>query len=201
MGVIITPDLKWETHIVNIVKRANSLLYLIKKSFSNLSLEMVRKIYLAYVRPKLEYAHCIWNPYYIKDIDMLERVQRRVTKMPAELRTLSYGERLRVFKLTTLRERRLRGDLIETFKILGGHYRCDIPIYHFSDNSHLRGHSQKLAKERCAKLARRNFLSNRIVYPWNQLDEETVASMTLNRFKNRLDHHMTTWNTALVHYT
>lgn len=69
-------------------------------------------IYKTYVRPKLEYAHAVWSPYYAKDIEALERVQRRFTRIPTTLADTPYNERLAAFGLTTLKERRDRGDLI-----------------------------------------------------------------------------------------
>lgn len=201
LGIIVTEDLKWETHISCLIKKANSLIFLISRAFKNLTPEMVLKLYKAYIRPKLEYAQSIWNPYYAKDIEALERVQRRVTKLPVGLRDLSYEARLERLNLPTLYERRLRGDLIETFKIISGHYKCDLDIFHTSQNLHLRGHTKKLEKERCAKLLRRNFLTNRVVYNWNRLSEETVNSTTVNQFKNKLDRDMEEWNNGFVHYT
>lgn len=200
LGVIVSDNLKWDQHITHIVKRANTLIYLIRKSFKDHSSETILKLYKSFVRPKIEYAHCIWSPYYSKDIEQLERVQRRVTKIPVELRCLPYESRLCALRLTTLRERRMRGDLIETYKIVSGHYGCNIEIFQFNQAVNLRGHNKKLSKERCNKLLRRNFLTNRVVYSWNRLEAETISSETTNQFKNRLDVEMRDWNGFFVHY-
>lgn len=200
LGVTITSDLKWQTHISHIVKRANKLIYLIQKAFQHKSSDMILQIYKAYIRPILEYAQCVWSPYYAKDIEILERVQRKVTRIPFELRNLSYQDRLRRLNLTTLRERRQRGDLIQTYKILNGYYSIDLNIYKANDNRNLRGHSKKLEKERCAKLTRRNFLINRVVYVWNGLSQNTVQAPSLNSFKNHIDKDMKILGNCLVHY-
>ena len=77
----------------------------------------------------MEYCVQAWNSYYLyrKDIDILEKIQRRATKMVPELRHLSYIDRLKRLKLTSLEERRQRGDLIETYKIISGkeNVKCD----------------------------------------------------------------------------
>ena len=128
---------------------------------------MVLKLYKSYIRPKLEYAYTVWNTYYKKDMEMIERVQRRVTRLPLELRDLPYETRLNILSLTTLRDRRTRGDLIETYKIINGHYACNINFFHFSNNTNLRGHNYRLNKKRCSKLLRRNFFTNRVVHHRN----------------------------------
>ena len=73
-------------------------------------------------------------------------------------------------------------------------------IFHFNINENLRGHSLKLYKERCNKLQRKNFLTNRVVYSWNSLHNETVTAESINNFKNRLDREMENMNASLVHY-
>lgn len=202
LGIIVTSDLKWENHIAIIVKKANSFIYLIKRAFKDHSSEMIGHIYKSFIRPKLEYAFAVWNPYFIKDIELLEKVQRRTSKIPPELRDLTYPERLARLNLTTLKERRHRGDLIETYKITSNYYKCNIHnIFHQNHNQHLRGHSKKLEKERTAKLQRRNFLCNRIVYSWNALEEETVTAPNTNAFKNRVDKELKQNADRTIHYS
>lgn len=200
LGVIITENLKWVQQITQIVKKTNALVYIIKASFRDHSSEMILKLYKSFIRPKIEYAQCIWSPYYVKDIEALERVQRRVTKIPIDLQDLPYESRLKKLKLTTLKERRLRGDLIETYKITSGYYWCNLEVFTFSQAENLRGHNKKLLKERCNKLLRRNFLTNRVVYSWNRLKEDTINSASVNQFKNRLDNNMKDWNSFFIHY-
>ena len=60
--------------------------------------------------------------------------------------------------------------------------------------------SKKLSKEKCATLVRKNFLTNRVVYQWNALDEETISAPNINIFKNRLDQNLKDINIHLVHY-
>ena len=76
--------------------------------------DVIVRLYKAMMRPKLEYCVQAWSPNLLKDIELLERVQRRATKMIDGYRQLSYEERLRKRGLTTLVEIRVRGDLIET---------------------------------------------------------------------------------------
>lgn len=202
LGVFISQDLKWESHIAHIVKKANSLIYLIQRAFSNTSVEMISKLHKTFIRPKLEYACTVWNPYYIKDITLLERVQRKITRIPDVNKHLSYAERLTNFNIPTLKERRERGDMIEVYKELSGHYSpmIELSLFHANETRELRGHTKKLRKERCSLLLRKNFITNRVVYRWNGLQEETVTAPNVNTFKNRLDRESTRNNNQLVHY-
>ena len=86
-------------------------------------------MYKAIVRTHLEYCIQAWSPYLRKDIDMLEKIQRRATKLIPGLRDLRYEERLKECGLTTLETRRLRGDQIEVFKILNGYENIDYNIF------------------------------------------------------------------------
>ena len=77
--------------------------------------ELIIPLYNTIVMPHLEYCIQAWRPYRKKDIDMLERVQRRATKMIPKVRNISYEMRLNECGLTTLETRRLRGDQIEDY--------------------------------------------------------------------------------------
>ena len=82
-------------------------------------------LYKAIVRPHLEYCIQAWRPHLRKDIDKLERVQRRATRMTPEMQTRCYEDRLQLCNLTTLETRRIRGDQIEVFKIMHGYEGLD----------------------------------------------------------------------------
>ena len=79
---------------------------------------IIKTLYTTFVRTHLEFAVAVWNPYLQRDIDALERVQHRATKLIPEIRNLPYESRLLKMGLTTLEKRRERGDLIQFFKIL-----------------------------------------------------------------------------------
>jgi len=98
------------------------------------------------IRPHLEYGVPIWFPYKMKDIEEVEKVQKRATKHVKSLRGLPYEQRHRKLNLPTLRYRRHRGDMIEVYTILHGIYDKDISdgILHMVQDSRTRGHSLKL---------------------------------------------------------
>ena len=104
------------------------------------------RLYKSLIRPKLEYCIQAWNPSLIKDIELLEQVQHRATKLIPEIAHLSYHERLKRLNLTTLELRRHQGDLIETYKILKEFEGIPVNSLFELNNSVTRGNSLKLNK-------------------------------------------------------
>ena len=90
---------------------------LIHRTFTHLDETTFLLLYKALIRPHLEYANVVWNPYKMKHVMALENVQRRVTKQIPGFKNMNYEDRLQKLKLPTLVYRRKRGDMIETYKI------------------------------------------------------------------------------------
>ena len=88
-----------------------------------------------------------------------------------------------------MENRRLRGDLIETFKIITGIEKIDATdFFEFSEGKYnLRGHKHKLSVERSRLEIRRHFFSQRVVNHWNRLPAGVVQATSVNSFKTRLD--------------
>src|SRR5579872_3623035 len=118
LGVTVNQDLKVANQCAVAVKAANRTLGLIKRTFSSRSKDIIVALYKSLIRPHLEYCMSVWKPHYKKDIDLLEGVQRRALKTIDGFSILSYEDRVKVVHLTTLATRRIRGDLIEVYKIM-----------------------------------------------------------------------------------
>ena len=117
---------------------------------------------------------------------MLERVQRRATKIIQKLRNICYEMRLKECGLTTLETRRLRGDQIEVFKILNGYE--NINKYFFTvKEERTRGHGVTLAKKQCRLDIRKFSFSQRTINEWNRLSADCVGASSVNIFKNKID--------------
>ena len=129
----------------------------------------------------------------MKDIKLLEGVQRRATKLVKELKNLPYELRLKKLELTSLEQRRDRGDLIQMYKIIYG--LEDVRLIkglNFVDSDHFtRGNSLKLRRELVKNCTPRfNFLTNRVVDNWNALSDEIVRAKNINCFKAKLDKYL-----------
>lgn len=202
IGVIVDKELKFEKHICEKVKKANSMSALIRRIFNHLDARSFTPLYKTLVRTHLDYASSVWAPWKSKYIDMIEGVQRRATKQLPELSKLSYPERLKKLKLPTLAYRRNRGDMIEVFKIVNG-------IYNTNENNLLklnkdctiregnRGNSKKLYVQRARLDLRKHNFSIRVAKIWNSLPENVINANSLNSFKNRLDKF---WSTQELVY-
>ena len=150
LGVTISADMKVSEQCGIAASKGNQILGLIRRNITYKGKKLIIPLYKAIVRPHLEYCIQAWRPYRKKDIDTLERIQRRATKMIPELRDLSYEERLKECGLTTLETRRLRGDQIEVFKILNGYENIDRNMFFsLKKDSRTRGHEVKLVKDQC----------------------------------------------------
>jgi hypothetical protein len=188
LGVQFNDNLTPSNQCFRAASKARSELFLLRRRFTNMSCKNFTILYSTFVRPHLEYCVQVWSPYLVGDVNHLERVQRQATRMVRSIRHLPYEQRLARLNLFSLRRRRLRGDLIETFKIVKQISRVD-PNYFFtrSRTSQLRGHNFKLYKPRFRTRGRQFSFSNRVITPWNSLPAYVVNANNVKEFKNRLD--------------
>ena len=197
MKVTFQQDLKFGSHIAEKVNKANSTLSLIVRTFDYIEKDSFILPYKSLVRPHVEYGNTIWYPFLRKDIESVEKIQRRATKLIPELKDMTYTERLKKLKLPSLAHRRRRGDMIQTFKIIKGIE--DIPserFFRLCTSSSTRGHSLKLEKPRCRTTLRLQQFSQRIINDWNSLPEGAVLAKDVNEFKSKIDQH---WNHEVMY--
>ena len=188
LGVTISSSLKPSQQCSEVVKKANKIIGLIGRSFEYKSKDTILTLYNSLVRPLLEYCVQAWCPYYQKDIAKLERVQHRVTKMIPSLRNKSYEERLKELNLYTLTQRRLRGDLIQVFKIIKGIDNMDCSKYFTIDRSnYTRGNGCKIVGKSFNSHESKNYFFHRVVNLWNGLPRDVIDCDTVQTFKRRLD--------------
>ena len=129
LGVSMNANMKVSEQCIIAASKGNQVLGMIRRNITYREKSWIVPLYKAIFRPHFKYCIQAWSPYLRKDIDMLEKIQKRTTKLIPGLRDIRYEERLKECGLTTLETRRLRGDQIEVFMILNVYENIDSNIF------------------------------------------------------------------------
>ena len=187
LGVIFDANLTFSSHINHIASKGHSRANLILRSFVSKDAITLTRAFIVYVRPLLEYCTVVWSPSLVRDIDILEKVQRRFTKRLPGLQNLTYHQRLASLNLESLELRRLRSDLIFAYKLVFGLQNVNVSdFFEVRTNTRSRGHPYKLDLPTAKNRTRFNFFSYRVIRVWNALPTETVNFSSLGCFKKSL---------------
>jgi len=191
LGVIVNNSCKPSMHVSTITKKANGMLSQLNRTFLSRNKDIMINLYKVFVRPILESAVSAWCPWERQDINAIEKIQRRATRMVPSLGGIDYETRLSICGLTTLEDRRVRGDLIDVFKMLNGFTDVCETFFNFINERHdfkTRSVTNKsLVAEKCHLDVRKNFFTNRVVQNWNLLPLEVREAESVNDFKNQYD--------------
>ena len=212
LGLQISQDLKWHTHICNITNRASSTLGFLQRNLKNCSKECRKSAYLSLIRSTLEYGSIVWNSQYKTDIERLERIQNRaarfITKDYKSREPGSMTSMLKNLQLPSLEERRKQLRLIFLYKVVEGLVPA-VPPQQFlkpKQNNKRQIRAKRFAdcisnnivakSETCNSKAfeiprsytdqyKQSFFVSTLI-DWNHLDNSIVSSSTIDSFKKKI---------------
>ncbi|KFQ85052.1 hypothetical protein N337_10017, partial [Phoenicopterus ruber ruber] len=178
-------NMSWQCTLA--AQKVNHILGCIK-SVASRSREVILTLYSTFVRPHLEYCVQLWGPQHKKDMDLLEQVQRRATKVIRGLEHLSYEDRLRELAFFSLEKRRLQGHLLAAFQYLkGAHKKAGEGLLTRACSDRTRGNGFKMKESRFRLDRWKEFFPVRVVRHWKRLPREVVDAPSLEVFPARLD--------------
>jgi hypothetical protein len=203
IGVVIDEELSFDKHICKKVSKANSIFAALRRTFRSLNADIFLPLYKTLVRTHLDYASTVWAPYKKKYIDKIESVQKRATKQIPGFNNLSYPERLKKLKLPTIAYRRIRGDMIETYKIINEKYDPEVSSFlkllsNSGNRFSRRNNSNKLVQQRFKTSLRKNSFTVRVAKVWNKLPDQVMNAPSTNALKKRLDKY---WENEELYYS
>ena len=193
MGGLVSSDLKPSLQCAKAAAKANQVLGQIARGITYRDKDTFLRLYKTYVRPHLEYCQAAWSPWLEGDKKVLEKVQERALRMISNLKGKCYEDRLKEVGMTTLEERRRRGDMIATFRILTGKDLVNPnQWFRMARQTGTRQSTGHLCLEKpvLGRLEfRRSQFSQRVSGDWNSLPDWVRMSSSINCFKNNLDRH------------
>jgi len=196
IGVLITENLKPSLQCQKSSNSSMAVLNQILRSFTYRDRLTYINLYKTYVRPHLEFSSPAWNPWTTRDEDIIEKVQIKAIKQVSGLKSNTYEERLKELDLTTLKDRRLRADLIQTYKIISGADDVDRRIWFMLNGDEERRVTRESEKPlnitgMVSNLdIRKYFFTNRVIKPWNSLPDNIQHAATVNQFKHLYDRYI-----------
>jgi Reverse transcriptase (RNA-dependent DNA polymerase)/Endonuclease-reverse transcriptase len=192
IGVLVTDDLKPSAQCAKAAKTATTVLGQILRSFRYRDKNIFKALYLRYVRPHLEFSSPAWSPWLQKDVQVLEKVQKRAVRMINGLNADTYEGKLRELGIQSLADRRKEADMVLTYKVL--HEKCSVnrDLWPKLINEHGRNAPHltrsatdelRLRQPLARNDRRKNFFTVRACEEWNKLPPNVKKAKSIGQFK------------------
>lgn len=202
LGVLFDSKLSFSEHCNTIANKGFQRANMLLKCFHTRDRVLQIKLFNTFVRPILEYNSPVWCPHMIKDVTVIERVQKYFTKNLRGLKCLSYKQRLNILKQPSLQSRRIRSDLIYLYKILNGFADANLKCLFTAASSvstcerNLRGHAYKLFVPKPRTDMLKFSYTYRVIKFWNALPSAVCESNSLSVFKRKVSAYLSESNIA-----
>lgn len=188
LGVELTSDLTWKTHISNITGKANKILNLLRRHLYGCSQEVKSRAFTSLVRPHLEYSSSVWDPYFKQDIQALEKVQRKGARFVTGV--YSYRESvtsmLDQLQWPPLQQRRTNKRLVTFYKATNNLSPVTIPEYVTTSTGRTRTHDLAYIQLHTSYEQYKNSFLPRTIRDWNALPPDLVQTTSVDEFGLRL---------------
>ena len=192
LGLKIDDSLSFSTHIRSLASKARSRCAVYFKTFISRDPKTMVQFYITYIRPLLEYCSVAWSPILLRDINIIESVQRYFSNRIPGCTYLPYKQRLARLSIESLQFRRTISDLVYLFSIVSGTHTISLsPYFCHVPPSVTRGHNLKLelpTTNFCT--TKQNFLS-RCIPIWNRLPLSILSSASKSVFRKKLSEYLT----------
>ena len=187
LGILLTENLKWSSHVESVCNKARKILGLIYRRFREADPPALLQLYLSLVRPHLEYGCHIWDPHLQKDRLLLENVQKFGLRVCARQWDLGYEELLSNFCVPTLQDRRLYHKLCNMYKIVNNLIFFPFSVFVPHPSSHRPNtYVQPYAHTNV-------FLQSYVpssISRWNSIPVHITSQPSLSTFKSHLTNYL-----------
>ena len=185
--MLVDSSLRFHAHVSQEVAKAWGLANNLLRSTLCSSSDFMCKVYIAHIRPLLEYSSPVWITGFVGDSRLLESVLRRWTKHIEGMENVDYRDRLSRLNMYSVKGRLLRADLLKYFRIFSGlSVLSPTDFFVLSPTVGTRGHRFKILKPRTSLESRRRFFSVRRIDIWNSLPDVLVGCGSVDQFKSGL---------------
>ncbi len=194
LGVLISEDLTFGSHISNIAAKASRMLGFLKRNLRQCPRDLKETAYFSLVRSGMEYSCCVWDPFLQQDIDKLEKIQGKAARFVKDEHRrgpeFSVSGMVRELGWDSLQDRRRNARLALFFKAVNGEVAIPISEFVTPQDRRTRGASSNNFKHiRANKQPYRHSFIVRTVPDWNSLPAEAKASNTVSTFKSSVERH------------
>ena len=194
LGVILNDNLKWSKHVQSTTGKASKVLGMMKRNLWNCPTRVREAAYTAIGRPKLEYASSAWDPYLQKDIDSLERVQRKAARFCCNnyQPTASVTAMIQDLGWKTLESRRTMTRLTLLYKMSRGEIDIDTDSFlrPHAESRTRASHSYRYRQDKATKNLYSYSFFPRTLRQWNNLPADIVESNSRSQFQSKLSDHL-----------
>jgi hypothetical protein len=194
LGITLTTDMKWNHHVQNTANKANKTLGFLKRNLKIGNKSAKLAAYKALVRPIVEYAGPVWDPYTIEGINAIEKIQRRAARWITNNYNNDIEVNMDALGLTQLDRRRKQARLSAFYRF----HRTQIqistnnnPQLSTSRHSARTAHAQTYTIERSNTTYRQMSFFPRTIRDWNKLPDDIVSASSYEHFQDLLSAYNT----------